>query len=178
MVRRDIGDDCYVSLEIIYVVQLETAQFQYVDVVLFCSHLICITLAYVASETDVEAGILQQVVNQRSCGGLAVASGDADLLGCIVPSCKLDFRYDSDAVFCDLPNHRSLRRNSRALYHFVSVENQFFGMSALLVWNIPFIEHSSIFLRYLTHIGEKYIITLDLCEDCGSYSAFTSAENY
>ena len=51
-------------------------------------------------------------------------------------------------------------------------------MPALLIRNLPLVEHGSIFLRYLTHIGEKNIITFNFCEDCGTYSAFASTKNH
>ena len=64
MVRGDIGDDSYVCLEIIYVIQLEAAEFKHIYVEVLGSHLICVTLSDVSSESDVEAGLLEKMIDQ------------------------------------------------------------------------------------------------------------------
>ena len=58
MVGGDVGYDCDVGTEIIYVVQLETADFQDIVVKMFSGDLVGVGLAYVASETYVEPGVL------------------------------------------------------------------------------------------------------------------------
>ena len=64
MVRSDVGDDGYVCLEVVYIVKLEAAELEHVDVVLLGSHLICIALSYVSAETYIEAGVLEEMVDQ------------------------------------------------------------------------------------------------------------------
>ena len=80
MVRCDVGDDRNIRLEVIYVVKLEAAELEHVDVMLLGSHLVSIALSYVSAKTHVEASVLEKVVDQGSCGCLSVASGDANLL--------------------------------------------------------------------------------------------------
>ena len=64
MVWRDVGDDGYVCLEVVYIVQLEAAELKDIDVVLFGCHLICVALADVSTESYVEASILEKVVDE------------------------------------------------------------------------------------------------------------------
>ena len=178
MVRRDVGDYGYVGLEVIYVVQLEAAELQYIDVVLFCRYLIGVALSDVAAESYIKAGLHQKVIDQRCGSGLSVASGDAYLLRSVISPCEFDLRDDVDAAVGYLLHHRSLRRYSRALHHLVRIEDEVFRMLSLLVRDLPLVEHSCVFLRYLTHIGEEYIITFNLREHCGTYSALASTKYY
>ena len=64
MVWGNIGNDGYVSLEVIDVVKLEAAQLQHVDVMLFGSYLIGVALSDVPSEPYVQTGLLQKVEYQ------------------------------------------------------------------------------------------------------------------
>ena len=64
MIRGDVGYDCDVCLEVIYVVELETAELQYVDVMLLCRYLIGVALSYVSSQSDVESCLFEQVVDE------------------------------------------------------------------------------------------------------------------
>ena len=91
MVRGDVGDDRYVSLEVIYIVKLETAELEHIDVMLLSSHLVGVTLADVAAQSDVQTCVLEEVIDQGSSGGLAVASCDAHLLCRVISSRELDF---------------------------------------------------------------------------------------
>ena len=175
MVRGDVGDDRDVRLEVIYVVKLEAAEFKHIDVVLLCSYLVCVALSDVSAQSDVEAGVLEQVIDQGSGCGLSVASGDAHLLCRVISARELDLRDHVDAAFDDLLHHRCRRWDAWALDDLISVEDKFLRVLALLVWNIPLLEHSRILLGDVSHIREEYIETLCLCEDCGTYSAFASA---
>ena len=91
MVRSYVRDDGDVRPELIAVVQLETADFQYVVVEMLGGNLIGVALAYVSAETYVESGLLEQVVDQRGCRGLAVASGYAYFLRGVVSACEFYF---------------------------------------------------------------------------------------
>ena len=64
MVRSDVGDYGDVCLEIIYIVKLETAEFEYINIEFLSSHLICITLTDVTAKTDIQASLLEQVVDE------------------------------------------------------------------------------------------------------------------
>ena len=91
MVWGYVCDDGDVRLEVIHVVELEAAEFQNIDVEVFGRHLIGVALADVASEPDVQSGLLQKVVDERGCRCLAVASGDADFACLVVASGELYF---------------------------------------------------------------------------------------
>ena len=64
MVGGYVRDNRDVRSEVITVVQLETADFQYIIVKMLGSHLKCVALAYVSAEADVETGFLEKIVYQ------------------------------------------------------------------------------------------------------------------
>ncbi len=64
MVRGYVRDYGYVRLEIIHIVELETAKFQDIYVVLLCRDLICVALSDVPAKAHVQSCLLQQVVYQ------------------------------------------------------------------------------------------------------------------
>ena len=106
MVRSDVGDDRDVRLEVVYVVKLEAAELQYIDVVLLGSHLESIALSDVAAEAHIHTCVLEQVIDEGCSCGLSVASGDAHFLCRVISACKLDLRDDADAAVSDLLHHR------------------------------------------------------------------------
>ena len=64
MVWGDVGDDGDVCLEIIYVVKLETAEFEYIDVVLLGSYLVCVAFADVSAKTYIQTSLLKKVIDE------------------------------------------------------------------------------------------------------------------
>ena len=175
VVRGDVCDYRDVGTEVIAVVQLETAYFQYVIVVLLGGHLISVAHSDIASQTYVEACLLEQVVDQGSSRGLSVGSGNTDLLGRIVTACELDFGDYSDSFLFDLLHHRNGRRYARALDDLVGIQNQFLSMLTLLERDIPFLESLDILPVYLSLVGKKDIESFDFREYCGTHTAFRTA---
>ena len=104
VVGGDVGDDGDIRPEVIAVVQLEAADFEDVVVVVASCHLICVAHSDIAAEPDVEAGLLQEVVDKGGGGRLAVRAGNADLAGFVVAACKLDFRDDFNSIVFYLPD--------------------------------------------------------------------------
>ena len=175
VVRRDVGDDGDICLEVVYIVKLEAAELEDIDVVLLRSYLVGIALSDVSAESDVQSGLLEKMIDKRCRCRLSVASCDADLLCRVIASCKFDLRNHIDALLHHLLHHRGCGRDAGTLDDLVCVEDEILGMSALLVRYLPLVEHGCVILGNLTHIREEHIITFNLCEDCGAYSAFASA---
>ena len=121
MVWSDVEQDCHVGTEFVHVVKLETAQLD--DVVLvrsFC-HLQRQTLADIASQSYIVSSRLDDVIDQRSSCGLAIATCDADHLGICISAGKFYFADDRSTLCHQFLNHRSFLRNARALDDFISV---------------------------------------------------------
>ncbi len=121
MVWSDVEQDCHVGTELIHVVELETAQLD--DIVLMRSlcHLQGQTLSDIASQTYIIASRLDDVIDQRSSCGLAVATCDADHLGICISACKFYFADDRCTLSHQFLNHRCFLRNTRALDDFISI---------------------------------------------------------
>ena len=84
MVRGNVGYDGNVRTEIINVVQLETADFQYIIIKVLGSHLIGVAFADIAAQSYVESCVFQEVINEGGGGGFSVGAGDADFLRGVV----------------------------------------------------------------------------------------------
>ena len=72
MVGRDVHQYSDVGTEVVHVVELERTELNHVVVVLFSGHLQGKATAYVASKAHVETGTLQDVVDERGSGSLAI----------------------------------------------------------------------------------------------------------
>ena len=121
MVRRDIQNHSDVSLEVIHVVELETAQLHDIHIVFLRSHLQRKARPHIAGKTYVEARILQNVIGEHRCCRLAVAAGDANHFRIRIATGQFNFRNDGNAFrFYFLHNRRRLR-NPRAFHHFVGI---------------------------------------------------------
>ena len=176
MVRGDVGDNGDVGPEGIAAVELEAADFQHVVVVLLGCHLKGVALADVAAKAHVEACVLQQVVDERGGGGLAVGTGYADLFGVVVAPCELDFGDHRSALGDEFLNQRSAVGNARALHYLVGREHLALGVAALFVGDVPFAEHCRIFFLDLPVVGQENLKTFHFCEDRCANSAFGSSK--
>ena len=146
VVGRDVGDYRYVRAEVIAVVQLETADFEYIVVVLAGRDLICVALAYVPSETYVEPGFLQQVINERGRGGLSVRAGHADLPGAVVARRKLYLRDYMDSGPDDAAYDFRTAGDAGTLYDLVGIEYPVHAVPALLEGYLPLAQGLGIFV--------------------------------
>ena len=78
-------------MELIHIVQLETAQFDNIIVVISFGHLQSQALPDVSGQTDIQSCTFKYMVNKRSGGCLSVTSRNANHLCIGVASCKLYF---------------------------------------------------------------------------------------
>ena len=155
MVWRDIRDDGYVRAEIVAAVQLEAADFQHVIVVLFGGYLVGVTLAYVSSQTHVQACLLEQVVEQGSGGGLAVGAGYADLLCLVVSGCELYFGDDLGPLLFEFSYDGCSRWYPWTFDDFVCSEDSLFAVTTLFIFYIPLFQGLDIFVLNLSTVREK-----------------------
>ena len=146
MVRSDVGDDCDVGPEIEASVQLETADFQNIVVVVLGCYLKGVALANVASQAYIESCLLQEIVDEGSSGGLAVGPGDADFLRGVITRRELDFGYDVCPLCFKLFHNGNGVGNTRALDYLICAQYEFLSMAALLIGNLPTVEDIPVFL--------------------------------
>ena len=177
VVRGDVGDDGDVRLEIIHVVQLEAADFQDIVIEMLGRDLIGVGLADVAAEAHVQAGVLQQVVDQGRGRGLAVGAGDADLLRGVEAARELDLGHDVRALLPELPHQGNGARDARGLDDLVGVEDQALRVVALLEGDFPLLEFIDILLLDLSLVRQEHVEPFDLCENGCAHSAFGAAQN-
>ena len=110
VVGGNVHQHGYVYAEFVHVVELETAQFHYVVVLVAFGYLQCEALAYVAGETYVETCFAEDVIYERSGCGLAVAAGDTHHFGFGVAACKFYFGdYGYAAARCRAPSTHKMR---------------------------------------------------------------------
>ena len=147
VVRGDIEDDGYVGLEVIHAVKLETAEFQYIDVKVFGRHLIGVALADVAGQPYVKACVAEHIVDERGGRGLAVAAGDADLPGAVIPAGELYLRYYRYAGLDGLADYRGRVRYPGTLYYLIGIENPVAAVAAFLIGYAVLVESSLRFRR-------------------------------
>ena len=136
VVWGDVGDDGDVRLEVVDVVELETADFQDIIVVLLGRDLICVGLPYIAAEADVEAGVGEEVIYKGSGRGLAVGAGDADLFRAVVTRGELDlgnYMLSGGAQFL----YKGGRlRDARALDDLVGTEDEILAVATLALLKV------------------------------------------
>ena len=137
-----------------------------------------VALADVAAETDVETRLLQQVVDERSRGGLAVGPRYAYLLGSVIASCELDFREDGSALLHQFLDHGGRGRDAGALHYLVCVEDELLAVLSLLEGDLPFPQGIGIMVRDLPLVREENVESFHFGKHCGSDSAFSSTQYY
>ncbi len=175
MVRGDVGQNGDVGLEVIHIVQLETAEFQNMDVMVLRGHEHGVALPDVAAQPHVQTRLLEQVVDQRGRSGLAVASRDADLLRRVITPGEFDFRDYMDACIGNFPDNRGAQRNAWAFDHLIGIENELLGVGSALERNVPVPEHCGILVPDLPAVGKKDIEPFDFCEDRSTHAALTAS---
>ena len=149
MVRRDVSYDGDVRAEVIASVQLKAADFQNVVVVFLGRHLECVAFSYVSSQSHVQTRLLEQVVDERCSGGLAVRPRYAYFLRVVIARRELDFGNYRGVQGLELFDDGYARRNAWTLYNLVGRENFLLRVTAFLIIDSPFVEGFLIFRLYL-----------------------------
>ena len=177
MVGRDVQEHGDVGAEVIHVVQLEGGKFD--DVVLvrcFC-HLQCEAVADVSGESDVHPRFPADVIDERSGGGFAVASRDANHAG-IGEACGIfNFADDGNVSFAQFHNHRCRGRNAGAFDDFVGIEDFGFGVTALFPCDGVVVEERLVARLNWSHVGDEHVAALATCEDGGTHAALGGSQD-
>ena len=81
MIGGDVQKNGDVRLEVIHIIQLETAQLDDIHLMRVFRHLQRQAVAHIASQAHIQSGLLQDMIGQHGRGRLAVAARDTDHLG-------------------------------------------------------------------------------------------------
>ena len=123
VVRRDIKQDGYIRVEIIHVVQLEATQLYHVILMRRLRHLQGKALADIASQPHIVARGLKNMVDKRSCRGLAIAARNADHLRRGISTREFYLADDMSSLLHQLLHDGSLLRDAWAFDDFVRVKD-------------------------------------------------------
>ena len=165
MIGRYIHQNGDIGLEVIHVVQLETAQLYHVVVIVLLGHLPCQTASDIAGQPHVHARHPEYVVYERRGCGLAVGSGDAYHLGIGVTPSKLNLRYDGSALSHKFLYDGGLFGNTRALYHLIGRKDALLGMLFLLPLYTAQVQFVTVMLLYFRQVRYKHIKALGLSQN-------------
>ena len=127
----------------------------------------------VACQACVVACLLEDVVDERRRGGLAVRTGNTNHLGIGIATSKLYLADDVDTLLLDLDNHRSRIGNTRTLDDFVSIKNLLLGMLSFFPGYLTIVQHLLVFVGNLGHIADKHIESLFLGQNGCSSTTLT-----
>ena len=174
MVGGDIEQHCHIRLELVHIVELETAQFNHIHIVVLGSHLQREAVAHVASQSHIQPCFPQNVIGEHGGSGLAVAAGDAHHLGIGVATCKLNFADNRNILCGSLLHHWGGGRNARALDDFVGGEHFLFGVLALFPCYLVFVEEFLVFRCDGAHVAQPHVHTFHFGEYCGTCAAFAT----
>ena len=178
VVGRDVRQHADMGAEPEHAVELERAQLQYVPVVIAGSDRVGETLADIAAEGYVVAGVAQDLVDERRSGRLAVRAGDADRPGFAqVAARELHFGDDRNARFAEFDDHRRLVRNTGRLDDFVRRENPLFGVAPFLVGDLPLVQFGFVAVGDPPLVGEENVESFLLGEDRGAVAADAAAQD-
>ena len=131
-------------------------------------YLVSVAFADIAAQAHVEAGVLQQVVDERGGGGFAVGSGDANLLCAVVAARKFNLGHHADAFFADFLHHGYGTRDAGALDHLIRIEDEFLRVLPLFEGNLPLPELCGIRFLDLPLVAQEHIESFYFCQNSGS----------
>ena len=102
---------------------------------------------------------------------------DAKHFGMGVAGCKLDFADDGDATAIGFCHQGGGVGDAGTFHNFIGIQNFAFGMSAFLPGKSVCIEEVFILLLDVSHVGYENFISLLLCQNGGSNTAFSSSQH-
>ena len=175
MVGGDIEHHGYVSLELIHVFKLKTAQLNHIHVVMVTSHLKGETLADITGKSHVDTGILKNMVSEQCGSGLTVATGDAHHLSIGITPGKFNFGNNRNPLCKHFLHDGHGWSHSGALYYFISVKDKLLSVSAILKGNVLAFKLLTVSCRNSTEIRQKHVKALVFRKNRSADTAFSAA---
>ena len=175
VVGRDVKQHGHIGLELIHVIQLETAQFNDVHVVMLGSDLQRQTTAHITCQAHVQTRFLEDVIGEFGRRCLAIAAGDANHLGIGVATRKFNLAHDGNFALNGLGHHGCCVGDARALHYLVGVEDLFRGVPAFLPGDVILVEQVLIGLPDGAGITQPHVHAFHFGKHCGTRAALASA---
>ena len=177
VVGRDVHQHGDVSLEAVHVVELETAQLDHVARVRILGHLQGQAAPDVARQTNIHAGLAQDVVRQRRGRRLAIAARDADHPRVRVSPGQLDLGEDRDATLHGCAHDGRRVGYAGAFDDLVGVEDLGLRVMALFKEDTALEQHRLVFLCDRAAVGDKHVEALRPGQHRGSHATLACAQN-
>ena len=175
MIGRDVEQHGHIGLELIHVVQLETAQLDDIHIVMLGSHLQGQAATHVSGQAHVQAGLLEDMIGQLGGRGLAVAAGDAHHLGVGIAACELNLAHDGDTLLDGLGDHGCRVGDAGALDNLVGIEDFLRGVSAFLPCDAILVKQVLIVLPDFAGITQPHVHAFNLSKHRSTGTALASA---
>ena len=176
MVGGDVKHHSHIGLEVIHVFKLETAQLDYIHIVMLKCHLPSKALAYIAGQTDIHTRVFQDVIGEQGCGGFTVTTGDTHHLGIGISSGKLDFRNYRYIFRNDALHNGSCGWNTGAFHNLIGRQYASLGVLTFFPLDAMLFKCLLITRRDVSHVRQENIHTFYFAENCGTNATFASAQ--
>jgi hypothetical protein len=141
------------------------------------SHLTGKTCPDVSAQSHIEAGRLQDMIDQTRGGCFAVTPRDANHFGIGVASGKFYLAHHMNAASCHFLHDRSAIGYARTFYYFLCCQDNFFGMFSFLEINMIIDKRLSMLVVKLSAIRQKHVESLGFSQNGCPYSAFATTQN-
>ncbi len=123
VIRRDVQQDANLRAERGRAIQLETADFNDIPIMLFHGHLSSQTFAHIAGQGHVKSTRFHEVVCQQGGGRFSVRAGDGDYFTLGIPVTKFQLINDFNGAGFGLFYYFSLVGNPRAFDDKIGFKN-------------------------------------------------------
>ena len=167
VIRCDIHQYGYLSLEIEHSVKLEAAQFDHVVIISSLRHRHREAVSHISGHGHIEPGFLHHVIYQVCGGGLAIASCHADLGGIGIATCKLDLRDYRDALFMERNHNGVILLQTRTLYHLIGIHYKLLSVLPLLKGNTVRDKYLTVLILDGPAVGNEDVKSLLLTASTG-----------
>ena len=177
VVGRDVGEDGDVRMEVVTIIQLETADFQHVPVIFVFNHEFGEAFAHVARQPHVQPGGLQQMVREQRGGGFAIGAGDGNDLGAGMARRKFDFGNDRNAAGLQFLDDFGFVRYARTFHHFGGIQNLRFGVGFFLKQYVFGEQNLPVVLLQFRLVGQKHVETFGFGQQGRTHAAFATTQH-
>lgn len=162
VVGCDVEQYGNVGMEVIHVVELETAQFDDVIGMRLFGDLQSQALPDVSGQSNVIAGILEYMEDEACGRCLSIAPGDAYHLGVGVTAGKFNLADDVCALLDELLYHRGFLRYAWTLDDLVGTEYFFLSVVSFFPFDVMVVEQLLVLVLNGRHIRNEHVEALCL----------------
>ena len=177
MVRRNICQHSHVGSEIKHAVQLKTRQLNHIQGMRVRRNLCRQRKTDVAGQPGVNSRRIQNMLNQQSCRGFAVAAGNAAHFCRTVPSGKFNLRNDLNAPAPQFLNHRIVVGNTRAFDNQTGIIDSVETVTALFKLNLIVGQNFTILVGKASLVRQKNFMSELFGQQARARAALSAAQH-